>query len=360
MTRRSNWGSVRQLASGRFQARYRVAGVEHLAPRTFRTKRDAYAFLATARADLERGTWIDPDAGKVPLAEYARRWLDERPQLRPRTRELYEAQLRRHILPTFGSMALRDLRRPAIRTWYASLLEGPRPGASTTAKCYRLLRSILATAVEDELIPKNPVAIKGAGVEHPEERPIATIKQVYALADAIEPRYRALVLTATFTGLRLGELRALKRRRLDLLHATLHVAEQMQELKDGTLITGPPKTAAGVRRVAIPRALVPELEAHLARWAAPGPHGLVFCGTRDQPMRRASLYSAWRRAVRAADVEGLRFHDLRHTGNTLAAATGASTRELMTRMGHASPRAALIYQHATEERDRTIADALSQ
>jgi integrase len=222
-----------------------------------RTKREAEAVLATARADLERGTWIDPNAGRVPLVEYARRWLDERPQLRPRTRELYEAQLRRHILPTFGAIALRDLRRPAIRTWYASLLNEPRPGASTAAKCYRLLRSILATAVEDELIPKNPVAIKGAGVEHPKERPIATIEQVYAVADAIEPRYRALVLTATFTGLRLGELRALTRRRLDLLHATVHVTGQMQELKDGTLVVGPPKTAAGVRRVAIPLALSP-------------------------------------------------------------------------------------------------------
>jgi integrase len=167
-------------------------------------------------------------------------------------------------------------------------------------------------------------------------------------------------LTATFTGLRLGELRALTRRRLDLLHAAVHVAEQMQELKDGTLITGPPKTAADVRRVAIPQALVPELETHLARWAAPGLDGPFFCGTRDQPMRRASLYTAWRRAARSADVEGLRFHDLGHTGNTLAAATGASTRELKTRMGHALPRAALMYQHATEERDRTIADALSQ
>ena len=169
--RRSTWGSVRRLASGRFQARYTVAGVEYLAPRTFRAKRDAQAFLATARADLERGTWIDPDAGKVPLADYARRWLDERPQLRPRTRELYEAQLRRDILPTFGLLALRDLRRPAIRTWYAALLNGPRPGASTAAKCYRLLRSILATAVEDELIPKNPVAIKGGGRRAPEGAP---------------------------------------------------------------------------------------------------------------------------------------------------------------------------------------------
>jgi hypothetical protein len=154
--RRSSWGSVRRLPSGRFQARYTVASAEYLAPRTFRTERDAQAFLATARADLERGTWINPDAGKVPLADYARRWLDERPQLRPRTRELYEAQLRRHILPTFGLLALRDLRRPAIRTWYAGLLSGPRPGASTAAKCYRLLRSILATARPGRADPEEP------------------------------------------------------------------------------------------------------------------------------------------------------------------------------------------------------------
>jgi hypothetical protein len=147
---------------------------------------------------------------------------------------------------------------------------------------------------------------------------------------------------------------------LDLLHATVHVVEQMSELKQGELIVGPPKTDAGVRTVAIPHALIPELEAHLARWSGPGPNGLVFCGTKNQPIRRASLYNAWKRAVRAVGIGELRFHDLRHTGNTLAAATGASTRELMNRMGHASPRAALIYQHATEERDKAIADALSE
>lgn len=358
--RRSTWGSVRRMPSGRFQARYRVDGFEHVAPRTFRTRRDAHAFLANVRADVERGAWIDPDAAKIPLAEYAWRWLDERPQLRPRTQEFYEGLLRLHVLPALGSVALRDLKPAGIRAWHASLFRGRRSGVSTAAKCYRLLRGILATAVGDELIPKNPCAIKGAGVEHPKERPVATIEQVSDLADAIEPRYRALVLTATFTGLRLGELRALTRRQLDLLHATVHVVEQMQKLKDGTLLVGPPKTEAGKRTVAIPPIIIPELETHLARWAAPTIDGLVFCGTKDQPIRRASLYTAWRRAVQAVGLDGLRFHDLRHTGNTLAAATGASTKELMTRMGHASPRAALIYQHATEERDKAIAEALSQ
>jgi integrase len=86
---------------------------------------------------------------------------------------------------------------------------------------------------------------------------------------------------------------------------------------------------------------------------------LVFPGTRRQPLRRATLYKAWHRARRAVGMQGLRFHDLRHTGNTLAAATGASTKELMARMGHASTHAALIYQHAVHERDVAIAGALS-
>jgi integrase len=169
-----------------------------------------------------------------------------------------------------------------------------------------------------------------------------------------------MVLTATFASLRLGELRALTRRHVDLLHRTIKVEAQLQELKDGTISVAMPKTAAGVRTVAIPAVLVPELEAHLGRWAAPGIDGWVFPGAKDQPFRRASLYTAWRRATRATGLEHLHFHDLRHTGATLAAMTGATTKELMSRLGHASPRAALIYQHATAERDRAIVNALDR
>ena len=129
--------------------------------------------------------------------------------------------------------------------------------------------------------------------------------------------------------------------------------------RSGTLLLCPPKSDAGRRTIAIPAILKPELEAHLSTFAAPGRKGLVFCGTLDQPFRIATLHAAWKRAIAAVEIEGFKFHDLRHTGNTLAASTGASTKELMARMGHASPRAALVYQHATEDRDQEIADALS-
>lgn len=357
--KRQPWGSVRALPSGRFQARYRVDGVVHTAPRTFETKREADAFLAEARTAVERGSWVDPNAGRVTLRVYATRWLVDRVQLRPRTRELYEGLLRLHILPALGDLELVQLTPTAIRSWHAALLQAPRPGASTTAKAYRLLRTMLKTAVEDELLARNPCLITGAGIERPDERPVANIEQVYQLADAVDPRFRAMVLFATFTGLRLGELRALRRSNLDLLHASVRVVEQMQEMPDGSLIVGPPKTDAGVRIVAIPKVLIPELETHLGKFSGPGPDGLVFPGTQHQPLRRATLYKDWNRARREVGLDAFRFHDLRHTGNTLAAAAGASTKELMVRMGHASARAALIYQHAIRERDIAIAGALS-
>ncbi len=126
----------------------------------------------------------------------------------------------------------------------------------------------------------------------------------------------------------------------------------------GSIPVTPPRTDAGVRTIVIPQVIIPDLEQHLASVPL-GADGLLFTTTSGAPMRRATLYTAWGRATRAVGITGLRFHDLHHTGNTPAAATGASTKELMARMGQSSPRAALIYQHATQDRDAAIAAGLS-
>jgi integrase len=162
-----------------------------------------------------------------------------------------------------------------VRSWRASLIEAGHPGPSTIAKSYRLLHSTCATALEDGLINRNPCVIKGASVERPAERPVAMIEQVHAIADAIEPRYRAMVLLATFCGLRVGELRALRQVNLDLLHRDVAVVEQYQQLGDGTLVLGPPKTDAGRRKVAIPEVIISDLEAHLSTWCQSGRDNLV-------------------------------------------------------------------------------------
>jgi hypothetical protein len=115
------FGSVRKLPSGRYQARYVTPDGETVtAPTTFATKGDAGRFLDSIRTDLERGQWIDPNAGRVTLAEFARRWLKERP-LRPRTKELYAGLLELHVLPSLGETGLNRLTAAKVRTWHADL-----------------------------------------------------------------------------------------------------------------------------------------------------------------------------------------------------------------------------------------------
>ena len=191
---------------------------------------------------------------------------------------------------------------------------------------------------------------------------MATVEQVWALADATPPRYRCLILLAGFLGLRRGELLGLECRHVDLLHRTVRVEQQQVELNSGALVVGAPKTEAGVRTVALPAFLIPELESHLAHFAAAGPNGQFFTGERSEVLRKRAVDRNWNQARAAvADLpKNFHFHDLRHTANTITASTGASTAELMHRMGHASSAAALRYQHATQERDIEVARRLDE
>jgi integrase len=358
MAGKRRFGRVRRLRSGRWQARYLGPdGLDRPAPQTFPTKRDAEVWLSVTEAELHQGTWFDPDAGRVALGEYGERWINERPGLAPKTVVLYEGLFRLHIRPGLGGVDVGDLTPQDVRSWRRGLLDAG-VGSVTVAKAYRLLKSIMNTAVDDELIRRNPCRIKGAGVERSPERQILTVEQVYAIAGGVRPWFSALVLLAAFTGLRWGELMALRRRHLDLDgDGVVRVRGSLAEV-DGKFIEGPPKSAAGRRDVAIPEVIVPELRAHLAKWSEPGADGRVFVGPRGGIPRRPNFQATWREAITAAGVPGLHFHDLRHTGNMLAA-QAASLRELMARMGHSSTRAALIYQHASQDRERAIGAAVS-
>lgn len=297
MARRRTSGSVRRRSSGRWQARVRdpLSG-RMVALGTFDTKADADRAVTLAQADQSRAAWVDPARGRQALRDYAWSWLADRPHLRPWTRELYEGLLRLHVLPGLGDLELAKVTPTAVRRWHARLLQADRPGQSTVAKAYRLLHAILATATADELIVKNPCVLTGAGIERAPEREVITIAQVWELADVVEARFRALVLTAAFTGLRRGELFGLTRRRVDLLHRTITVVEQRQQLRDGTLVIGPPKTAAGVRTVALPGPLVPELETHLTTYCWADANALVFTGEKGGPLRDHVWQAAWARA----------------------------------------------------------------
>lgn len=357
--RRRRWGRVRQLPSGRWQARYPGPdGLLRTAPRTFDTEGEADVWLVVQEAEQRRGRWFDPDAGRTPLGEYAEEWIAERPHLAPKTVQRYEGLLRLHVRPKLGDVDLIDLTARRVRTWRKSLLDDG-VGEVTAAKAYRFLKTVMNTAVDDELVPRNPCRIKGAGSERSPERQPPTMEQVYALADAIGERSRALVLLAAFGALRWGELVALRRKNVDLRAGTVRVVASMTEL-GAQFIEGPPKSEAGKRVVTIPDVITPELRKHLDQWAEAGPDGRVFTSARGAILRRSVFQRTWSKATEDVGLPGMHFHDLRHAGATWAAIGGATLKELMEHLGHASARAAIIYQHAAADRGRKIADALTE
>ncbi len=327
--------------------------------RTFRRKVDAERFVTTVESSKQVGDYVDRAAGAERLSTYSARWIETRRSndgqpLRPRTKSLYRQLLRTHIEPGLGHLRLRDITPSHVRGWHAEL----RGGASV-AKAYRLVHGMLNTAVEDSLIARNPCVIKGAGIERSPERPLPTGDEVWRLAGAIAPRYRALVLTAGFVGLRWGELLGLQRNDIDLSLRVIHVRRSLVE-NDGIHQIGPPKSNAGRRSVAIPPAVAVELAQHLDLYVDAAPSAPVFIGPTGAALRRANWAPLWNTARVAVGRPDLRLHDLRHYASTLAAATGASTRELMARLGHASPAAALRYQHATAERDHILAGRMDE
>lgn len=357
--KRRRFGAVRKLPSGRWQARYRdpSTGLLRSAEQTYPSKRDAEIALTHLEADILRGQWSDPDAENVPFGEYADAWLRDR-KLAVRSRERHEVVLRLHIKPTLGGTPLARITTARVRSWRAELLAAG-VGEPTVVKAYQILRAIMSTAVDDELVRRNPCRIRGADSYEVPERPVLSVPQVLALADAIVPRYRVLVLLAAFGTLRFGELAAMRRRDLDLSARLISVQRSQAETQDGQLVDKAPKSAAGTRTVGIPEEIVPDIRSHLDRYSDVGHDGHVFLGVQGGRLRRSNFRAIWIKALKSADLpSSVHFHDLRHTGNTLASNTGASTRELMTRMGHSTSRAALIYQHVAGDRDRAIADGL--
>jgi integrase len=353
---RRTFGNARRLPSGRWQASYWHEGRRHVASRTFPSKGTANAYLAAVEADVRRGAWVDPRAGEETFGVYANNWLEERRGLSPKTAERYRSVLDRHLLPTFGESTLAKLTPSKVRAWHAELA-GRLPG--TAAKAYRLLSSIMSTAVRDGAILRSPCQVVGGGSERSAERPVATVAEIGELTVAMPERLRAAVLLAAWCQLRRGELLALRRRDIDLEHQVLRVARSFVYLQDGSIVAKEPKTDRGRRTLVIPGNIVGALRWHLDEFVRADTDALVFTGEKGGPLRPNVLQHAWAQARRSVGRPELRLHALRHTGLTLLAAQGATLAELMHRAGHASPAAALRYQHATVERDRVLAKALA-
>jgi integrase len=328
------------------------------APATFDTRKDAEAWLAEAQTDLSRGQWRRPEPPRqvVTFAAYAASWLDTR-KLTPRTADEYRKLLGGHLLPAFGALAVDEITPPMVRAWHAGLATGP----TRKAHAYGLLHAILATAVADDLIGANPCRIRGATqVKRARKIRPATLPELAAITEGMRPAYQAIVLLAAWCGLRFGELAELRRADVDTRAGVVHVRRGVTHTATGPVV-GTPKSAAGVRDVAIPPHLLPAVRDHLAEHTGSARDALLFVSPSGTHLRSDSrMHDEFRAAAARAGRPDLTFHDLRHTGATLAAATGATLAELMARFGHSTPNAAMLYQHATSDRDRAIAEALSE
>ncbi|MDT5289085.1 MAG: hypothetical protein QOF88_3974 [Mycobacterium sp.] len=364
MTRRSGtFGAVEQLPSGHYRARYiGPDGRRYKAPTAFLKKADARGWLALRQSEIIRKAWIPPEATpkvtKVTFTAYANQWMGHRP-LKDRTREHYRKLLDQHLIPAFGSMPLSSITIDDVRGWHS------RFGTKTPtvrSHSYGLLRAILGTAFSDGKIGLNPCVIRGAGATKRVHkiRP-ASLSELETITKAMPVQYQAMILLASWCALRFGELTELRRRDLTLGEndGVIRVERGVVRVGDGFQVTTP-KSDAGTRDVAIPPHLVPMLKAHLETHVGPKSDALLFPAKHGRHLAPATLYRRFYTARDAAKRPDLRFHDLRHSGAVLAARTGATLAELMGRLGHSTPQAAMRYQHAAEGRDKQIAALLSK
>ncbi len=379
MTRRRGFGEVeRRVGASKkvtYRARYAMPDGTRFS-RTFGTKMDAEAWLATERSLVDRDTWTPPPARKIAEAKRARdasyntvktfaeRYLRER-GLRPTTVHNYQGLLATRINPYFAEMPLKNVTLSEIKAWRASL--NPKTEA-TNAAAYRLLRSLLQAAEEEELIDRAPPKIRGAGSAPVRHVAVpATLDEIAVITDTMPERLRLLIVLAAFVGLRQGELLELRRSDVDGVTGRIKVSRKVdKDVVAGASgacphcgrVVSAPKTASGVRTVHVPPPFLPMLQKHLLEHAAAGPSGLLFPGDRTDHMSVRYLMDRYRPARKAAGRPDLTIHHLRHTALTIAGQHGATAAELQARAGHASQAAMAIYQHATLDRDKRLADQI--
>ena len=363
--RRRGWGTIKKLQSGNFRPEFTGPdGVVHSSseygqPATYQTIQDADHWLSQIRRSIDLGTWTPPGAEKnfrgITVREYATRWLAER-RLKPRTREDYSDMLRLFVYPALGDLKLKAVTPSTVRTWYAALDTGPVRKAHT----YSLLRTILGSAVDDEILPANPARIRGAGQSKSSREPMMLEpNEIQDLADAMPANLRASALILGWCGLRSGELRELRRKDIRAGAIEIRVARGVTYV-GGKPIVSTTKSSAGTRTVAVPPHVRPSILGHLDEYVEPGPESLLFPDVDGGHLTEWKYRRQFRLAAQSIGRPDLRIHDMRGVALTLAAMTGASVKELMARGGHTTPKAAMIYQRAAARRDAEIAARMSR
>ena len=348
--KRGTFGTAHKLPSGRYRAMYfGPDGRRYTAPKMFIAEKDARGWLSLRQAEIIRKAWEPPEASepkpaKTTFAAYAEQWLAGR-DLKDRTREHYRKLLDQHLLNApFASLPLASITSDDVRAWHTKF------GTDTPtlrAHCYGLLRTIMGTAASDGKIAVNPCVIRGAGSARRVHkiRP-ATLDELAIITKEMPAQLQPMILLASWCALRFGELTELRRMDLDMSDEVIRVRRGVVRVNGGSFQVTTPKSDAGVRDVAVPPHLLPALEDHLSKHVGGARDALLFPAKSGNHLAPATLNRHFYKARDKAQRPDLRFHDLRHSGAVLAAATGATLAEFMGRLGHSTPAAALRYQHS--------------
>lgn len=378
-------GHVRNLGkrrdgSTKYQARWRHpdnASDRQRRERTFKTKREAERWISAMDTDAVRGTYADPRRGDVKFKAVAEEWKGTWGDLAPKTRVGYRSILEHHVLPRLGEEKIAAIKTADLQAFANDLSEGRQP--ATVKRVFEVVSSVLRVAVERQYIVNNPntaVRLPRIGRRSIEIDPL-THPEIKQLVAEVPEHYRLAVLLDAYTGLRSGELWALRRRNIDLLRREITVKEALKEVtveeaKDvpaelrlgGSLILGDTKTYKE-RKIKLPTFLAAELETHLSRSlpGGDGPDAFIFTTPSGTPIRHTVFYNrVFTKAVkRALPGRKFRFHDLRHTCASLLIEAGASILAVKVQMGHDDVQTTInIYGHlfpSTGDRNADLLDA---
>lgn len=388
---RQPFGQIQVMRSGRFQARYvhperpwHEDGKRNYinAPTTYRTKTEAKEWLAGIQADIGRKTWKSPEQEKAErlaaealaareaktFASYAADWLEHR-KLTRATHRSYESLLKIHLLPYWGETPIKQITSPDVRVWLGVLAPGS-PGGRKHA--YELFRTIIGTAVDDDLLDHSPckrnmlAQVKAAPApskakKRRERKPRAlTIGQLEALADKVPAYMRLLVLLSGLTGMRAGEVRALRgedvsRDDNERLWLSIHQAVSGQ---GNALLVDNPKTPKSIRKIPVPESLAAEVEV----LAASAGHALMFhpVGKPKNVIPERTYEINLHRAGERAGIGYVTPHDLRHTAASLARENGASATAIRDLLGHTTTSMTDRYTHTSDEELTRLVDGLDR
>ena len=355
-------GFIRPTPAGTYRAFWSDAsGRKH--GKTFRKRSDASQWLKFIEGEVHAGTFIDPAKSKVTFAEFLPTYWASKNRLSVGTRDIYEKNLRLHILPTFGHTTLANIELDGtdpIEAWLASLADkGLNPGS--IGQAFGVLRTILNVAVRKRRMRYNPCVDVQAPTSETGEMSFLTMEEVVALASSISPRYEAWVYVSALGGLRFSETNALRVKRLDFLRRSISIEEQLLRQGGEWIRTHKLKTATSRRRVVLPGSVWEVLAQHVATYTDGSPNHSVFLNREGNHLNNSSfICNTFRPAlIRAGLNPRLRPHDLRHTCVALAIEAGAHPKAIQMRLGHSTIKMTLDrYGHLFPGLDDELADRL--